>query len=49
MTNDGQSIERLREYPPTLRPETRAMPIAERERGLLRGEEMTGGEGCDAA
>jgi hypothetical protein len=39
MTGDGQSIERLREYLRTLKPEARSMLVHELERGLLRGEE----------
>jgi hypothetical protein len=39
MTSDGQSVERLREYLRTLKPEARAMLVLELERGLLRGEE----------
>jgi hypothetical protein len=38
MTSDGQSVERLREYLRTLKPEARSMLIQELERGLLRGE-----------
>jgi hypothetical protein len=44
MTSAGQSVERLREYLRNLRPEARAMLIAELERALLRGEEMAGSE-----
>ncbi len=39
MTGDGQSIERLREYLRTLKPEARSMLVHEIERGLLRGED----------
>ncbi len=39
MTGDGQSIERLRGYLRTLKPEARSMLVQELERGLLRGEE----------
>jgi hypothetical protein len=39
MTSDGQSVERLREFLRTLKPEARAMLVHELERGLLRGEE----------
>jgi hypothetical protein len=39
MTSDGQSVERLREFLRTLKPEARAMLVQELERGLLRGEE----------
>jgi hypothetical protein len=38
MTSDGQSVERLREYLRTLKPEARSMLIQELERGLLRGD-----------
>src|ERR1700719_894815 len=44
MTSDGQAVERLRDYLRTLRPEARAMLVAELERGLLRGEEVPGSE-----
>jgi hypothetical protein len=44
MTSDGQSVERLRDYLRTLKPEARAMLIAEFERGMLRGEEAAGSE-----
>ena len=44
MTSDGQSVERLREYLRTLKPEARAMLIAELERAQLRGDEMAGSE-----
>ena len=41
MASDGQqSAERLRDYLRTLKPEARAMLVAELERGLLRGEEV---------
>ena len=39
MASDGQSVERLRDYLRTLKPEARAMLVAELERGLLRGDE----------
>ncbi|HXQ83071.1 MAG TPA: hypothetical protein VN769_03300 [Xanthobacteraceae bacterium] len=39
MASDGQSIERLREYLRTLKPEARAMLVQELERNLLRGGE----------
>ncbi len=42
MTSDGQAVERLRDYLRTLKPEARAMLVAELERGLLRGEESAG-------
>ena len=44
MTSDGQAVERLRDYLRTLKPEARAMLVAELERGLLRGEESAGSE-----
>jgi hypothetical protein len=44
MTSDGQSVDRLRDYLRTLRPEARAMLLAEFERGMLRGEEAAGSE-----
>jgi hypothetical protein len=44
MTSDGQAVERLRDYLRTLRPEARAMLVAELERGLLRGEESAGSD-----
>ena len=44
MTSDGQSVERLREYLRSLKPEARAMLIAELERAMLRGEEVAGSE-----
>jgi hypothetical protein len=44
MTNDGHSTERLREYLKNLTPESRAMLIAELERGFLRGDESPGGD-----
>jgi hypothetical protein len=44
MTSDGQAVERLRDYLRTLKPEARAMLIAELERGLLRGEESAGSD-----
>ena len=41
MASDGQqSAERLRDYLRTLKPEARAMLVAELERGVLRGEEV---------
>jgi hypothetical protein len=39
MTSDGQSVERLREYLRTLKPEARSMLVQELERGLLRGDD----------
>jgi hypothetical protein len=44
MTSDGQSVERLREYLRNLKPEARAMLIAELERSQLRGDEMAGSD-----
>lgn len=44
MTSDGQSVERLREYLRNLKPEARALLIAELERAQLRGDDMTGSE-----
>jgi hypothetical protein len=38
ITSDGQSVERLRDYLRTLKPEARAMLVTELERGMLRGE-----------
>jgi hypothetical protein len=42
MANDGLPVERLREFLGDLKPEARALLIAELERGLLRGDEMPG-------
>jgi hypothetical protein len=39
MTSDGQSVEQLREYLRTLKPEARSMLVQELERGLLRGDD----------
>jgi hypothetical protein len=44
MTTDGPTVERLREYLGTLKPQARAMLVAELERGMLRGEEIAGSE-----
>jgi hypothetical protein len=44
MTSDGQSVERLREYLRSLKPEARAMLIAELERAQLRGDDMAGSD-----
>jgi hypothetical protein len=44
MTSDGQSIERLREYLRTLKPEARSMLVQELERSLVRGDESPGNE-----
>ena len=38
MASDGESVERLRDYLRTLKPEARAMLLVELERGLLRGD-----------
>src|ERR1700730_16441258 len=43
-SDDGQSVERLREYLRNLKPEARALLIAELERAQLRGDDMTGSE-----
>src|ERR1700722_12274595 len=40
----GQAVERLRDYLRTLKPEARAMLVAELERGVLGGEESAGNE-----
>jgi hypothetical protein len=44
MTTDGQSVERLREYLRTLKPEARSMLVQELERGLLRGDADLGNQ-----
>jgi hypothetical protein len=44
MTSDGQSVERLREYLRNLKPEARAMLVAELERAQLRGEDIAGSD-----
>lgn len=44
MTSDGQSLERLRDYLRTLKPEARAMLVTELERGMLRGDDAAGNE-----
>jgi hypothetical protein len=44
MTSDGQSVERLRDYLRTLKPEARAMLVTELERAMLRGDEVAGNE-----
>jgi hypothetical protein len=44
MTSDGQSVERLREYLRTLKPEARSMLVHELERNLLHGEAVAGNE-----
>ncbi|MFZ0609156.1 MAG: hypothetical protein WBD53_01250 [Xanthobacteraceae bacterium] len=43
-TSDGQSIERLREYLRTLKPQAYSMLLQEFERNLIRGEESSGNE-----
>lgn len=42
MANDGLPVEQLREFLHDLKPEERALLVAELERGLLRGDEMAG-------
>jgi hypothetical protein len=44
MASGGLSVEKLRHYLRDLKPEARALLIAELERGLLRGEDVAGGE-----
>jgi hypothetical protein len=44
MASDGQSVERLREYFRTLKPEARSMLVQELERGLLRGDDNPGNQ-----
>ena len=44
MTSVGQAVERLRDYLRTLKPEARAMLVAELERGVMSGEESAGNE-----
>jgi hypothetical protein len=44
MTSDGQAVERLRDFLRTLKPEARAMLVAELERGVAGGEESAGNE-----
>jgi hypothetical protein len=44
MTSDERAVERLRDYLHALKPEARAMLVAELERGMLRGEEGAGNE-----
>ena len=41
---DGLLVERLRQYLRDLKPEARALLIAELERGLLRGDDAPGAE-----
>jgi hypothetical protein len=42
MAGDGQSVEKLREYLRNLKPEARAMLVAELERAMLHGQEDPG-------
>jgi len=44
MANGDLPVERLREYLNQLKPEARALLIAELERGLLRGDEIPGAD-----
>jgi hypothetical protein len=44
MTSDGQSVERLREYLRSLKPEARSMLVQELERGTLRGDDNPGNQ-----
>jgi hypothetical protein len=44
MASGGLSVEKLRHYLRDLKPEARALLIAELERGLLRGQEVAGGD-----
>ena len=44
MASEALPAERLREYLGELKPEARALLIAELERGLLRGDEIPGGD-----
>jgi hypothetical protein len=44
MASEGLPVERLRQYLGDLKPEARALLIAELERGLLRGDDMPGGD-----
>jgi hypothetical protein len=44
MANDGQSVERLRDYLRNLKPEARSMLVQELERGLLRGDDNPGNQ-----
>jgi hypothetical protein len=44
MTSDGQSVEQLREYLRSLKPEARSMLVQELERGLLRGDDNPGNQ-----
>jgi hypothetical protein len=44
MTTDGAAVERLRDYLQTLKPQARAMLVAELERAALRGEGAAGNE-----
>src|ERR1700752_169861 len=40
MTSNGLSVDRLRDYLRELKPGARELPMAELERGRLRGEEL---------
>jgi hypothetical protein len=44
MTSDGHPVERLREYLRTIKPEARALLIAELERAQLRGDDTPGND-----
>ncbi len=44
MANIGQSIEQLRDYLRTLKPEARGMLVQELERNLLRGDDNSGND-----
>ena len=44
MASEALPAERLREYLGELKPEARALLVAELERGLLRGDEVPGGD-----
>lgn len=44
MASDGTTVERLRQYLRELKPEARALLIAELERAVLRGDDVAGSE-----
>lgn len=44
MTSDRQSIERLRDYLGTLKPDARSMLVQELERAMLRGDDSAGND-----
>jgi len=44
MASDGQSVERLRDYLLSLKPEAWALLLAELERGMLRGDDAAGND-----